>query len=60
LEGEELTLEDTGRELKLTRERIRQIQKKALTKLGLAVKRGELDPSALRSLAELGMSGRQD
>jgi RNA polymerase primary sigma factor len=46
LDGQPRTLEDVGRELGLTRERIRQIEAKALTKL-----RHPCTPPALRRLA---------
>jgi RNA polymerase primary sigma factor len=42
-DGRERTLEQVGREFKLTRERIRQIESKALAKLRHPARRQELD-----------------
>jgi RNA polymerase sigma factor (sigma-70 family) len=54
LGGEERTLEEVGRDLKLTKERIRQIQNKAIAKLTAAISTGQIDPDVAKILSELG------
>ena len=55
-DGYSYTLEETGRIFKVTRERIRQIESKALKKLQHSTRseqlKGFIDPAALAALAE--------